>query len=96
MTPTMIKLPEMPELTFEDATHTYRLNGLVIPSVSTVMEPLKNELYKGIGDSTLANAANKGTIVHNAIENWIKFGIEDVPHEHQGYFDGFLEWWNKY
>lgn len=96
MTHTIIKLPEMPELSFDDATHTYRLNGLVIPSVSTVMEPLKNELYKGIGDSTLANAADKGTIVHNAIENYIKFGIIDIPPEHQGYFDGFLEFWNKY
>ena len=96
MTPTTIKLPEMPELAFDDATHTYRLNGLVIPSVSTVMEPLKNELYKGIGDSTLANAADKGTIVHNAIENWIKFGIEDVPPEFQGHFDCFIHLWNKY
>lgn len=96
MTHTIIEMPEMPELAFEDETHTYRLNGLVIPSVSTVMEPLKNELYKGIGDSTLANAADKGTIVHNAIENYIKFGIIDIPPEHQGYFDGFLEFWNKY
>ncbi len=95
MTGTMIKLPEMKGLIFEEGTHTYKLNGVVIPSVSTVMKPLKNELYKNIEDSTLVNAAKKGTIVHNAIENYIKFGIVDIPPEHQGYFDGFLEFWNK-
>lgn len=91
----MIKELKLPEMTFDAPTHTYRLDGLVIPSVSTIMEPLKVELYKGIGDSTLANAADKGTIVHNAIENWIKFGIDDTPHEYKGYFDGFLEFWSK-
>lgn len=88
-----IKLPDMPELTFDDPTHTYRLNGIVIPSVTTVMEPLSAEKYKGISESTLDNAANKGTEVHNAIENWIKFGIEDISSEFKGYLDGFLEWW---
>ena len=89
-------LPKLDELTFEDLTHTYRLNGLVIPSVSTIMEPLKEELYKGISNSTLANAAEKGTIIHNSIENWIKFDIDDTPSEYKGYFDGFLEFWNEY
>ncbi len=90
-----LKLPELSELTFDAPTHTYKLDGLVIPSVSTIMEPLKVELYKGICDSTLKDAADKGTIVHNVIENWIKFGINDTPHEYRGYFDGFLEFWNK-
>lgn len=89
-----VQLPELKELEFEDSTHTYRLNGIVIPSVTTVMEPLSAEKYKGISSSTLDNAANKGTEVHNAIENWIKFGIEDISPEHKGYFDGFREWWN--
>ncbi len=94
MTPTMIELPELKELTFDDPTHTYRVNGVVIPSVSTIMEPLTAAKYKGISESTLNNAANKGTSVHNAIENYIKFGIEDVPSEHRPYFNGFLEWYN--
>lgn len=90
-----LTLPEIKELTFDDASHTYFLNGLVIPSVSSIMEPLTAEKYKGISDSTLSNAADKGTIVHNSIENWIKFGIDDIPSEYRGYFDGFLEFWGK-
>lgn len=95
MTHTTIEIPELPELTFEDSTHTYRLNGVIIPSVSTLMEPLIAAKYNGISEATLNRAADKGTSVHNAIENYIKFGIEDVPPEHQPYFDGFLEWWNE-
>lgn len=75
MTDTMIEVPELPELTFEDSTHTYRLNGIVIPSVSTLMEPLTAAKYKGISEATLDRAADKGTSVHNAIENYIKFGM---------------------
>lgn len=90
-----LKLPEISELDFEDKTHTYRLNGLVIPSVSSIMEPLNAEKYKGISDIALSNAADKGTIVHNSIENWIKFGIDDTPTEYRGYFEGFLEFWKK-
>ena len=89
-------IPELPELEFEDKTHTYRLNGMVIPSVSEIMEPLSNEKYKGISESTLNKAAEKGTAVHNSIENYIKFEIDDVPPEHRGYFDAFLEWWETY
>lgn len=90
-----ITIPDLKELEFDDESHTYRLNGIVIPSVTTVMEPLSAEKYKGISSATLNNAANKGTEVHNAIENWIKFGFEDISPEHKGYFDGFKEWWSR-
>lgn len=36
-----VEVPELPELTFDEASHIYRLNGDVIPSVSKLMEPLK-------------------------------------------------------
>lgn len=91
-----IVVPDLPELEFEDESHTYRLLGLVIPSVSAIMEPLSAAKYRGINETTLNNAANKGTAVHNSIENYIKFEIDDVPPEHRGYFEAFLDWWNTY
>lgn len=48
MTEALPKSPEFKELEFDEATHTYRLNGEVIPSVTTVMEPLKRAQYEGI------------------------------------------------
>lgn len=29
-----VEVPELPELTFDEASHIYRLNGDIIPSVS--------------------------------------------------------------
>lgn len=91
-----VEVPELPELTFDEASHIYRLNGDIIPSVSKLMEPLKDQCYGGISKRTLENAAIKGSAVHNSIENWIKFGIDDIPSEHRGYFNGFTEWWKQY
>lgn len=91
-----VEVPELPELTFDEASHIYRLNGEIIPSVSELMEPLKDQCYGGISKRTLENAAIKGSAVHNSIENWIKFGIDDIPSEHRGYFNGFVEWWKQY
>lgn len=91
-----VEVPELPELTFDEASHIYRLNGDIIPSVSKLMEPLKDQCYGGISKRTLENAAIKGSAVHNSIENWIKFGIDDIPSEHRGYFNGFVEWWKQY
>lgn len=93
---TTVKIPETPELRFDEKSHIYRLDGVEIPSVSRVMEPLKASSYAGISEKTLARAADKGSSVHNSIENWLKFGIDDIPEEHRPYFDGFLEWWNEY
>lgn len=90
------EIPVVEGLEFEDKTHTYTLNGIVIPSVSQVIAPLSNAKYSGISVRTLARAADKGTSVHNSIENWIKFGIEDIPPEHIGYFDAFRKWWDRY
>lgn len=83
-------------LEFDDATHTYRLDGFEIPSVSAIMEPLSRSKYAHISEEILDRAASRGTAVHNSIENWIKFGIEDVPLEHQGYFGAFQKWWEQY
>ena len=91
-----VEVPELPELTFDETSHIYRLNGDIIPSVSKLMEPLKDQCYGGISKRTLENAAIKGSAVHNSIENWIKFGIDDIPSEHRGYFNGFMEWWKQY
>ena len=92
----MIKIPELPELSFDEKNHIYRLNGVEIPSVSKLLEPLKDRCYSGISERTLEKAAEKGTSVHTAIEGWIKYGVDDIPERNRSYFDGFLDWWNQY
>ena len=84
------------ELTFDDAKHIYRLNGIIIPSVTQVMKPLSDETYRDVDAKVLRRAAGKGTAVHNAIENYLSFGIEDIEPEHAGYFTAFLRWFSEY
>lgn len=87
-----VTLPKFPELTFEPKKHIYKLNGIYIPSVTTVMRPLSNEFYKDVDEDILNAAADRGRAVHNGIENYVKFEIEDIAPQHRGYFDGFLKW----
>lgn len=91
----MINLPELKELQFCENTHTYTVNGFVVPSVSEIMKPLSAAHYGGIDTDTLNKAANRGTIVHAAVENYLLFGIEDISKELRGYFDGFKKWIDK-
>ena len=80
------------ELQFEEQTHTYTLCGTTLPSVTTVMWPLSHTYYGKIDVGVLAAAARRGSSVHNAIENHLKFGIVDVPPDKKGYFDAYLSW----
>ena len=90
-----IVIPELPELEFEERKHIYHLNGIQIPSVTQIMKPLSDMVYESIDSQTLEYAARRGTIVHDAIDNYLEFEIEDVPEEQRGYFDAFLAWKEK-
>ena len=92
----MIEIPSFDELTFEEERHVYKLNGIEIPSVTTIMKPLSATLYAGVDDDVLRRAANRGTAVHNAIENYLKFGIQDIDAVYEGYFEAFLKWYKEY
>ena len=87
------ELPIFDELAFDEEKHIYKLNGAVVPSVTQIMKPLSSALYKGVDENVLKMAAERGTAVHNAIENFILFGIEDLGEERLGYFEAFKKWW---
>ena len=39
-------IPEIPGLEFDENGHVYRLDGIIIPSVSAVMAPLSKVKYE--------------------------------------------------
>lgn len=88
-------LPFFPELRFEEERHIYTMDGQILPSVTTLMRPLDNELYKGIDEEIMRMAAEKGTAVHNAAENYVLYGIEDIEPKYCGYFEAFLKFWEE-
>lgn len=88
----MLILPEFPGLKFEEKRHIYTLDGQQLPSVTTLMRPLSAAVYKGIDEEVLNRAAVRGTAVHNAIENYAKFGIVDIEPKYEGYLQAYLKW----
>ena len=91
----MIEIPVFKELSFDEEKHIYKIEGQCLPSVTTVMKPMSSSYYKGIDEDVLNKAANRGTAIHNAIENYIKFAITDIPPEFEGYFKAFKKWWKE-
>ncbi len=56
----------MTVLTFDEATHTYRYNGIVVPGVTTILSPLSD--FSRVPPHVLRAAADFGTAVHLACE----------------------------
>lgn len=88
----MFEIPQMLELEFDAVKHYYKLNGRYIPSVTTIMRPLTADLYKDIDEAIMKVAADRGTAIHELIENYIKFGWAEPSNEYELYFKAFTDW----
>lgn len=51
-----------------DETHTYLINGVIVPSVSQLLKRVFPDKYKDVPRAILERKAEYGTIVHEAIE----------------------------
>lgn len=68
------------KLEYIDETHTYRVNEVVVPSITRILKTRFQGKYDGIDKKVLQHAADMGTAVHEAIERWCKTGEEsDLP-----------------
>lgn len=63
-------------LEYFDNTHTYLLDGVILPSITQILKIRFGNKYNGVDRETLKRAADKGTAVHEAIEKYCKEGIE--------------------
>lgn len=58
------------KVTFDEETHTYTVDGVEVPSVSTILkDTIFNKKYSGVSQETLNAAALWGTQIHVAIED---------------------------
>lgn len=62
------------ELEYIDETHTYLVDGVIVPSITQILKIKFGKKYEGINQEVLKQAADKGTEVHEAIENFCKTG----------------------
>lgn len=59
-------------LEYDDDTHTYLVDGVIVPSVTQVLGVKFGDKYAGVDRDTLQRAAYRGTLVHKSIESYCK------------------------
>lgn len=64
-------------LEFYPETHTYLYDGLILPSVTQILGVKYRNDYASVPPAVLSNAAQRGTEVHKAIENFNVSGYDD-------------------
>lgn len=68
------------DLEFVEETHTYLVDGIIVPSVTQILQSRFGGKYRFVDKDVLAARAAEGTAVHKAIELWCKDGEEsDLP-----------------
>lgn len=82
----MIKTYEYENYTleFDDEAHRYIVNGIITPSVSKLLS-LKFDDYPNVPKAVLQSAADRGTEMHKAIEEYEKTGKESDLQEFRNY-----------
>lgn len=83
-------LPDV-KIDFDTDQHLYTLNGMRLPSVTQIMEPMSLMLYQGIPQDVLFGAADRGTRAHEQVSNYVLYGIEEVDEDTKPYLDAFHE-----
>lgn len=72
----------MPELTFDNATHTYMLGNKKIISVTQLLK--KHGLapnYDGVNTAVMERKAEYGILIHKELEEYVKSGIKGFTDE---------------
>lgn len=57
-------------LEYIDETHTYIFNGIILPSITQILKIKFGNKYKDVSEKVLKKASEKGTEVHQAIEDY--------------------------
>lgn len=65
-------------LEYIDETHTYIYDGIILPSITQILKFKFGNKYNSVDEKVLKKAAQKGTAVHQAIENYEKRNIDDA------------------
>ena len=65
-------------LEYIDETHEYICDGICVPSITQILKMKFGNKYNNISKEVLYKAAEQGTRVHEAIEDYEKWKIEDI------------------
>lgn len=84
-----------PVLTFNEELHEYRINGVVVPSVTQITSSLTD--YSRVPPSVLERKRDIGIALHKAVEIYLKGDFETaaLPDSFLPYFAAFANWLEK-
>lgn len=88
----------MAKIEFDEAKHLYTVDGVKMPSVTEILNPLTAKHYGEISKEVLRMAAERGTAVHEQCEI-LDYGFdidEDFPAEWMGYANAYIAFLNDY
>ena len=64
------------ELEYIEDEHIYLVDGVIVPSITTLMKIKFGKKYEGINKEVLNRASEKGTEVHQIIQDYCERGVE--------------------
>lgn len=73
------------ELEYIDDSHTYLVDGIIVPSITQMIGARFKHKYDGVKTETLREAARKGTEVHEAVERYAILGEDSELPEVRGF-----------
>ena len=76
---------------FEESTHTYKIDNIVVPSVTQIIS-FGDETYKDIPAHILEQAGVRGTAIHQATE----LIDEDIPYNIPSKWQGYTKAYEQY
>lgn len=84
-------------LAFNADRHEYRADGVIVPSVTTVVKPLGRDYTPAdeYAVERIADAAERGTILHDYIAYRLQGGKRkdyEMPHDYEEFADAVDEW----
>lgn len=68
------------DLEYIDDGHIYLVDGVIVPSITTIVRTTDPDKYSTVSEAVLKKAADMGTAVHEAVEAWAMSGTDsDMP-----------------
>lgn len=65
-------------LEYDDDEHCYLCDGIIVPSVTQILQTRFSHKYDHVDRETLKRAADRGTMIHRAIEYYCTMGAETL------------------
>lgn len=77
----ILKLKWGTTLEYDDDTHTYIVDGVIVPSVTQILAAKFGNKYANVNTEVLKRAAERGTAIHRAIEEYCTTGKDNGSKE---------------